>query len=636
MSVWREFSTVGRRLPSKLILIVLSLGLGLGLAATVVLGLSTVHSMSRAASVEPYLVKDILTGPDGQNLDELVNVNGTVFFAASDGASGNAHGEELWKSDGTPTGTVMVKDIYMGTSGSNLSRLTNVNGTLFFRATEGSHGVELWKSDGTPTGTVMVKDIRAGAGNSWPLELADMGGVLFFCAGDSSHNSELWKSDGTPTGTVMVKDIAPGLFSSSPKQFTDVDGMVFFQATDGWTGNAHGTELWKSDGTPTGTVMVKDIHSGITSSLPFYLAAMDGTLFFRANDGSHGVELWKSDGTPTGTLMVKDIYTGASDSSPSQLTNVNGTLFFQATDGVHGKELWKSDGTPTGTLMVTDIYPGIPDAEPSDLTALSGVLFFRAADGWVGNAHGAELWKSDGTPTGTIMVKDIYSGAGFSFPYELTAVGDTLLFVAADGSHGYELWKSDGTLTGTVMAKDIYCGTDSSSPDRLTGVDGVLFFQANDGSHGAELWALAVAPSLNVDKTVEGVGGSAVRLPLGGVVTYTIVLGNSGGSIASGVTMTDRLPRGVSFGGWVQRDAATLKFPPAGETIQWGPQDIAADTQVAIRFTATITTSQSFVVETITNTARFTSTNAGSGSDDAVFTVEDLNFLYMPIVFKDY
>ena len=35
------------------------------------------------------------------------------------------------------------------------------------------------------------------------------------------------------------------------------------------------------------------------------------TLFFAANDGIHGQELWKSDGTRSGTVLVKDINTVA-------------------------------------------------------------------------------------------------------------------------------------------------------------------------------------------------------------------------------------------------------------------------------------------------------------------------------------
>jgi ELWxxDGT repeat protein len=72
------------------------------------------------------------------------------------------------------------------------------------------------------------------------------------------------------------------------------------------------------------------------------LTDVNGTLFFRAEDGVgvHGVELWKSDGTADGTLLVKDINLWTISSEPETLTDVNGTLFFGARDGVHGSELW--------------------------------------------------------------------------------------------------------------------------------------------------------------------------------------------------------------------------------------------------------------------------------------------------------
>ena len=77
-----------------------------------------------------------------------------------------------------------------------------MNGTLFFRATDATHGSELWKSDGTAPGTVLVKDIVAGAAGSSPQSLVSFGGALWFTLGS---DGSIWKSDGTEAGTVLVQ-----------------------------------------------------------------------------------------------------------------------------------------------------------------------------------------------------------------------------------------------------------------------------------------------------------------------------------------------------------------------------------------------------------------------------------------------
>src|SRR5262249_56871182 len=96
-------------------------------------------------------------------------------------------------------------------------------------------------------------------------------------------------------GTVLVKDIRPGSspygypYGSNPQHLTAVDGTLFFAANDG----VHGTELWKSDGTESGTVLVKDIRPGNYGSYPYSLTAVDGTLFFTANEAANVTELWQ-------------------------------------------------------------------------------------------------------------------------------------------------------------------------------------------------------------------------------------------------------------------------------------------------------------------------------------------------------
>ena len=51
-----------------------------------------------------------------------------------------------------------------------------------------------------------------------------------------------------------------------------------------------------------------------------------------------------------------------------------------------------------------------------------------------------------------------------SSPRSLTVVGNTVFFSANDGHHGFELWKTDGTAAGTVMVKDVYPGPSAPTP----------------------------------------------------------------------------------------------------------------------------------------------------------------------------
>jgi RHS repeat-associated protein len=389
-------------------------------------------------------------------------------------------GEELWKSDGTASGTVMVKDINPGVANSGIYSITAIGNTVYFVASDGTNGFELWKSDGTSSGTVMVKDINAGSVDSAPANLTVMGSTLYFSANTAANGYELWKSDGTSSGTVMVKDITPGTDYSAPTFMTVVGSTLYFRATT----PTNGYELWKSDGTSSGTVLVKDIVTGSGSAYVSSLINVNGTLFFSAATSS-GYELWKSDGTSSGTVMVKDINTGSGDSFPGHMLALGSTLYFEANTSTSGYELWKSDGTSSGTVQVKDIVAGTDSSYPDDLTALGNSVYYFSA---TTTGNGYELWKSDGTSSGTVMVKDIVTGAGDSFPDHLTVVGSTLYFRAWNATTGYELWKSDGTAAGTVQVKDINPGISDSMPDWLVTVGGILYFTADDGSHGKELW----------------------------------------------------------------------------------------------------------------------------------------------------
>jgi len=425
---------------------------------------------------EATLVKDIAptTGSAfATSGNELVDVNGTLFFKATNGTAGF----EIWKSDGTESGTVMVEDIGPGnnTAPDQIPHfLTNVNGTLFFAMNDGVHGLELWKSDGTASGTALVKDINPGSGSAFAFGsstfidwLVNINGTLFFTANDGINGFELWKSDGTEAGTVLVQDIRPGNATSSPDWLTRVGDALFFTANDGVNGSA----LWKT--TAAGTVMVKDLNVS-----PSDLISSNGLLFFQGNSG----ELWKSDGTEAGTVLVRSFVAGSA--YPQELTDVNGTLYFLSQESGVPLGLYKSDGTTAGTVLVRGV------SSANQLTAVGNRLYFRAGTPGVGD----QPYISDGTSAGTVALRaDLFVfGIASGIPW-FTDVNGTAFFTASDGVTGAELWKSDGTAVGTTLLRDIVSGG-SSSPTNLNAVGDRLFFIAGATGLGRELWVVCGAP----------------------------------------------------------------------------------------------------------------------------------------------
>ena len=272
----------------------------------------------------------------------------------------------------------LVSDIVPGTGSSYPQNLTNVNGTLYFRTDDPVNRMRLWKSDGTASGTTFVKTLNT---PRLDINLRAMNGDVFFVDGISEgvDQESLWKTDGTPGGTSLLRTMAAN-------NLTPINGKLFFTGAD-FTAWSIGFELWVSDGTAVGTVLLNDIYAGTTK------------VWYPSEHGSGKV--WS---------VV------ANNSSPSELTNLNGTLLFAATDG-KGRELWKSDGTAVGTTLVKNIALGSANSNPQNLTIVGEVVYFVAAGG---------LWKTNGTSAGTVLVRNVAAA-------NLTNVNGTLYFSATDG-----------------------------------------------------------------------------------------------------------------------------------------------------------------------------------------------------------
>ena len=292
----------------------------------------------------------------GSSPSNLTDVDGTLFFTASD-----ARGNALWRSGGTAGGTVLIKRL--GSNGYddyyNDSSMVGVDGTLFF-TTEGKDGdYELWRSDGSKTGTVLVKRFASDGGeygSDGPENLTAVGDTLFFTASDGVHGEELWRSNGTRAGTVpgqghRQRRRVTATTSTAPRTSRRSETPCSSPPTTA----VRGQEVWRSDGTRSGTVLVKDIRPGSYSSYARRLTAVGDSVFFQARDGVHGsraVALGRHRGP--GPQWSRTSGRVAATSDPEGLVAVGDTLFFSADDGTSGRDLWVSDGTAAGTVLVKD------------------------------------------------------------------------------------------------------------------------------------------------------------------------------------------------------------------------------------------------------------------------------------------
>lgn len=397
------------------------------------------------------LVKDIVPGTNGSGPANLVALNAsTVVFGASD----PVNGLELWKSDGTEAGTVLVKDIAVGGQGSATAPLIAMGGKVFLLATNTSFQAEVWVTDGTDAGTVKLAD------SPQPTGFRIMGGFLYFHSGTT-----LWKSDGTPGGTTAVRT------DVTIRALTVAGSRLFFA---GWD-TSHGYELWTSDGTAGGTNLLKDIKPGagssFNSSTSFSFGVVGSNVVFFAHEPNSGWSLWRSDGTADGTVPVVNYPTWTATTVPPFLSSANGLAFFSSSG------LYRTDGTSGGTSKLGNVL------DPFFYVAGGAKVFFFGRDT---SDFSYRLWSTDGSDAGTSKVSVLVSPG--TQPTAMAWIGGQLYFSGSDGVTGAEPWVSDGTSGGTHQIANLVTDPPASStPNDLRGTTGRLFFTATD-SGPREIW----------------------------------------------------------------------------------------------------------------------------------------------------
>jgi ELWxxDGT repeat protein len=455
--------------------------------------------------------------------------NGRFYWVNEDAA----HGREWWVSDGTAAGTRIVADISLGSRDGAIfdESLVRADGLLI--GGNGPFGHEPWIISGSPPRARELKNIAVDTPKpgSNPEELRAAGAQLFFLA-DAPGYRVVGKSDGRATTTDLITPTDEWwfaeTFASGSRYYLQFGSTLI--STDG---SPSGTEVLSttvlsavafhrgvvfaelgdqtmrfSDGTIAGTSIIQPLPgfvfanwslfsanglvwftngsalavsdgfspmrriqpaSGTIGSIREVVEGPDATYF--VDESIQGKRLWRTDGTNAGTRIVTTFA-----QLPTDFVATGDKLFF-----TQGSVLWSTGGVEGNTVPLG--APGV-SSSCGGVAMLGNVLYWSARQ----NNGTAVVWKSDGTPGGTVEVA--------SFPaspqgcVSMAALDGQVYFRGYDAEHGTELWVTNGTTPGTHLVADLNPGSEGSDPRELTVAGAHLFFTADTAGRGRELWAI--------------------------------------------------------------------------------------------------------------------------------------------------
>jgi len=333
----------------------------------------------------------------------------------------------------------------------------------------------LYLMDGTVAGTTLVTNFSGDLQRA-PNMIAQLGDRFIFNVDSAAFGQELWASNLTDEGTVMLADIVENGSDGVVRSWGLVRGVLdgadptlLFMAQD--------NNLWRSNGTPEGTEAVTN-WSGRYSNFAIVgtVASPTPGLIYHASDEYDQLkQLWFTDGTENGTQMLVNQtdfrFYGYGGPWEDAEANDGGThVVFNVRNGTGAWTSWRSDGTVNGTAPL----PVMEGLMRGYVVYGTSTLFM------VYNGSQSAVYTTDGTDNGTTMLMETDT-LGTNL-WDDPAVRNNLVYFAssADTNAGLELWSTDGTASGTAMVVDLSLGTDGSYPEMWSSVvcDGALFFEA--------------------------------------------------------------------------------------------------------------------------------------------------------------
>lgn len=451
------------------------------------------------------------------NTDKAVAVGDTYYFAADEGGFGN----ELWASDGTPSGTYLVRDITPGSASSVLSNFVAHKGILYFFANGGVSGEELWRSDGTASGTYLVRDVNSI--NSSLVELISDGNYLYFFPFTNQFGNEIWKSDGTASGTVLLRDIAPGKTSSNGYSlFLFKNKVYFFAKSNGFDA----LELWTTDGSTSGTIKVSQLDV-IGATIDKSIAAMNDSIFYFTVRTGFSDQLWVSDGSSDNTRLVKEL----DQIVVGMVALSNNSVLFTLNGGNNVDDIWVSDGTSLGTKVLVDLNHVIKR------TPFSIIKFRDHAYILANDKDNCQLIKTDGFVSGTSVIAKFISTSGQQNEMLIPCNDFFIILAFKENNTRIEIFTSVGdeaSITPIIVSNE-FNGRSPIPSDFRQLASSKIIFKADDLLTGRELYLYKQkTPLVALFSLISGIlcfgdnSGELEVFPFGGQPPYSYLWSNGG------------------------------------------------------------------------------------------------------------
>lgn len=359
-----------------------------------------------------------------------------------------------------------------------------VGDTAYFEATTSATGKQIYTTNGTPAGTSRLTWLP-GAPNILSNVFVHQGKTMFFAQLDSLL---LYETDGSSAWPRTALNMYVKRFSWVASTGTS----IVFATPSSVTADRY--DFWQTDGNSTAVTLI----TSVTSTRTPFVFTSGGRAYFYLYPNQNTADLWTTDGTAAGT---KQLFTAVTDSQP-----FNNRLLVRRNDG-----LWITDGTqagatqlivstgvssiaPTPTIAYIATMAGLykTDGTPGGtvvLKALSGIIVVKAIDDGrallIRDTHDnrLEFWSSDGTDAGTVKYTELVTPLTTHYP--IVASGNRVFFTMVDSTQ--DLWKTDGTAAGTGKIKALTNGS-SSAFFPGAAVNGNLFLASDDMVHGSEPW----------------------------------------------------------------------------------------------------------------------------------------------------